>query len=65
MKGISTKPNEVFGYFRPGGIGSKLKYKDFLMESTQIRIDNGQNKLFVYFLTTIRILRNFKKFIFN
>lgn len=61
MKGMASNQNEVFGYFRPGGISSKLSYWDFLKENNSIRIDNGQNKLFVYLIFILRLIRNFKK----
>ena len=47
LKGISTKKNEIFGYFRPGGFSSRQRYRNFLYECNQIRIDNGQNKIYV------------------
>ncbi len=61
MKGMATKKNEVFGTFRPGGISSKIKYIDFLKENNQIRIDNGQNKIIVFGIFILRVLRNFKR----
>ena len=61
MKGMATEKSEVFGIFRPGGISSKIKYIDFLKENNQIRIDNGQNKIFVFGIFVLRILRNFKR----
>jgi len=65
LNGLATKKNEIFGYFRPGGIGSKLRYRDFLWESTRIRIDNGQNIIFVYLLYMARLLKNIRIFLFN
>jgi glycosyltransferase involved in cell wall biosynthesis len=61
MKGVATKKNEVFGNFRPGGLSSTIKYIDFLMENNQIRLDNGQNKIVVFIIFVLRLLRNFKK----
>ena len=61
MKGMATKKNEVFGTFRPGGVSSKIKYIDFLKENNQIRIDNGQNKIIVFGIFILRVLRNFKR----
>ena len=64
MIGIATKKNEIFGKFRRGGISSKLSNNDFLKEIYQVRIDNGQNKIFVLFLIFLKYLRfNLKKFI--
>ena len=61
MKGIATKKSEILGNFRQGGLSSKIKYIDFLMENNQIRIDNGQNKIIVFGIFILRILRNFKR----
>jgi len=63
MKGIATKKTEIFGNFRLGGISSRIRYIDFLKENNQIRIDNGQNKLIVFCIFILRLLRNFKKLI--
>ena len=62
MIGMSTKKNEIMGKFRQGGISSKIKYLDFLKENNKIRINNGQNKLYVYFIFLLRALRNFNRF---
>ena len=61
MKGIATNKNEIFGIFRQGGLSSKIKYIDFLIENNQIRIDNGQSKIIVFGIFILRILRNFKR----
>ena len=61
FKGMSTKKEEVLGKFRQGGLSSRIKYFDFLKENNRIRINNGQNKLFVYIIFLLRIIRNFKK----
>ena len=63
LLGIATKKDELIGRFRPGGLSHKLKYKDFLRENFQIRLDNGQNKYFLYFIFFLRILRNFRLFL--
>ena len=63
MKGTATTKDEIFGNFRPGGISSNLRFKDFLYENNKIRIDNGQNKFFVYLIFLIRVIKNIKSFI--
>ena len=63
FKGISTKKNEILGKFRQGGLSSRIDYLDFLKENNKIRINNGQNKLFVYIIFLLRIIRNFKRLI--
>ncbi len=62
MIGMATKKNEIIGEFRQGGISSQIKYLDFLKENNKIRINNGQNKLYVYFIFLLRALRNFNRF---
>ena len=64
MRGTSTKKNEILGKFRLGGLSSQIKYLDFLRENNKIRINNGQNIFFVYFIFILRLIRNFKN-IFN
>ena len=63
MLGVSTKKNEIIGKFRQGGLSSRIKYLDFLKENNKIRINNGQNELFVYIIFLLRIIRNFKRLI--
>ena len=60
MIGIATKKHEIFGKFRQGGLSSRIRYLDFLKENNKIRINNGQNPLFVYIIFILRLLRNFK-----
>ena len=60
MYGIATKKDEIFGKFRQGGLSSKIRYLDFLKENNRIRINNGQNRLFVYLIFVLRLFRNFK-----
>ena len=61
LKGIATKKEEILGKFRSGGISSRLSYLEYLKENTEIRIDNGQNVIFVYLIFLARFLRNFRK----
>jgi len=61
LKGISTKKNEIFGRFRPGGLSSRINFLDYLMECNRIRINNGQNLIQVYLIFILRILKNFNK----
>ena len=61
FKGIATKKNEVFGIFRPGGISSNLDFWDHFYEKNQIRIDNKQNKYFIFIMIILKILFNHKK----
>ena len=60
MRGTSTKKNEILGKFRRGGLSSQIKYLDFLRENNKIRINNGQNIFFVYFIFILRLIINFK-----
>ena len=62
MKGMATKKNEIFGKFRRGGISSKLLYNDHLKEIYKVRVDNGQNRIFVLFLLFLKYSKyNLKK----
>ena len=63
LKGMATNKNEILGRFRKGGLSSRIRFIDYLLECNIIRINNGQNTLFVYFLFIIRILKNIKRFI--
>jgi len=63
LNGTATKKKEIFGKFRKGGLSSRIRFIDYLLECNKIRIDNGQNIIFVYFLFVIRILKNINKLI--
>ena len=60
--GISTKKDEILGKFRTGGLSSKIKYFDFLKENNKIRLNNGQNFIFVYLIFVLRMIRNINRF---
>ncbi len=62
LKGIATKKNQILGEFKSGGFSSKINYLDHLNDLNKIRIDNGQNLFFVYFLFVIKILKKPIKF---
>ena len=59
---IATKRHEILGNFRAGGLSSRIKYLDFLLENNKIRLNNGQNFILVYLIFILRILRNIKNF---
>ena len=61
LKGMATKKNEIFGKFRSGGLSSKQRYIDFLIECNRIRIDNGQNFFIVYVIFFARLFKNLKR----
>jgi glycosyltransferase involved in cell wall biosynthesis len=61
MLGMASSEDEVFGKFNSGGLSSRIRFIDYLKENTQIRLDNGQNKLIVYFIFVIRFLKNLSK----
>jgi len=63
MKGMATKKKEIMGVFRKGGISSRLNYIEHLKDLNRIRIDNGQNIIFVYIIFLYKIIKNFKKII--
>jgi len=60
--GMATKKSEILGKFRTGGLSSEIKYLDFLKENNKIRLNNGQNFIFVYLIFILRMIRNFNKF---
>jgi len=63
LEGAATKKKEIFGKFRKGGLSSRIRFIDYLLECNKIRIDNGQNIIFVYFLFLIRVVKNINKLI--
>ena len=63
--GRGTGKDELFGYFRPGGFSSKVKYRTHLEDLNKIRISNNQNKLFVLLIYIFKIIKNLKKFTMN
>ena len=63
LEGAATKKKEIFGKFRKGGLSSRIRFIDYLLECNKIRIDNGQNIIFVYFLFLIKVLKNINKLI--
>ena len=54
------KKEEVFGIFRPGGLSHTLDKEIHFFEKILIRIDNKQNKLFLFFLIMIKFFINQK-----
>ena len=63
LKGLSTKKNEIFGKFRPGGLSSRINFLDYLIECNKIRLNNGQNLFQVYLIFLLRVIKNFKRII--
>lgn len=63
MKGISTEKNEILGKFGKDGFSSKINYITHLKDLNKIRINNNQNKLFIYFIYFLKILKKPIKFL--
>ena len=61
MRGISTKKDEIIGFFKSGSYSSTFSYLDHLKEETLIRVDNKQNLFFVFLIFCIHFLKNIKK----
>ncbi len=61
LNGIATKKNEIFGDFRSGGISSYVDFWEHFYEKNKIRIDNKQNKIFLFVLIILKVIYNFKK----
>ena len=57
LKGSWEQKNEILGRFKKGGFSSRINYIDHLIDMNLIRIHNNQNKIFVYFLYLIKILK--------
>jgi cellulose synthase/poly-beta-1,6-N-acetylglucosamine synthase-like glycosyltransferase len=62
LNGVATRHDEILGKFRTGGLSSRIKYLDFLLENNKIRLNNGQNFILVYLIFLLRVLRNIKNF---
>ena len=63
MNGMSSLKSEIFGKFGSGGFSSKVNYVDHLIDLNRIRIENNQNKFFVYFIFLIKIIKKPLKFL--
>jgi len=61
LKGIGTKKNELFGYFRRGGFSSKINFRDHFFEEIEIRLNNKQSKFLVLIIFIYKYLKNIKK----
>lgn len=62
-RGVCTTRTEVMGKFAKHGFSSKINYIDHLYDLNQIRIDNCQNRIFVYLLFIVKILKKPIKFL--
>tara|TARA_B100000242_G_scaffold289123_1_gene258419 strand:+ start:1375 stop:2097 length:723 start_codon:yes stop_codon:yes gene_type:complete len=60
-KGGITKKDELISTFDLGGYSSKLSLFEHMLEETNIRINNGQNKLLVLFIFVLKFFRHFSK----
>jgi len=61
LKGVGTKKNELFGIFSRGGFSSKIDFYKHMCECTQIRLDNGQNKLIVLLTFVLKYIMNYRR----
>ena len=61
LKGIGTKKNELFGYFRRGGFSSTISFREHFFEEINIRLDNKQNKILVLLIFIYKFLKHFKR----
>tara|TARA_B110000971_G_scaffold189674_1_gene200204 strand:- start:40898 stop:41620 length:723 start_codon:yes stop_codon:yes gene_type:complete len=61
MKGMVTKKNEVIAKFAPGGFSSKLSLFEHMIEETNIRINNKQNKILVMAIFIAKFIKHFTK----
>ena len=61
MKGMITKKNEIISKFDMEGYSSKMSLFDHVLEETNIRIDNKQNKLIVLMIFFLKFFKHFSK----
>ena len=61
FKGMGTKKDELFGVFSRGGYSSRIDFFDHMVECTKIRLDNGQNKIFVLISFILKFVSNLKR----
>ena len=61
MKGKITKKDEIISHFSPGGFSSKLSLFEHMLEETNIRINNKQNKILVLFLFITKFFKHYFK----
>ena len=59
-KYMCTKINEVIGEFSYGGISSKINILRKIYYESKVRINNKQNRLFVYLLAMLHLLNYFR-----
>lgn len=59
--GSITKKEELISTFDLGGYSSKLSLFEHMLEETNIRINNGQNKLVVLIIFILKFFRHFPK----
>ncbi len=60
-KGIVTKKNELIANFDSGGYSSKLSLFEHMIEETNIRINNKQNKIIVLIMFFLKFLKHYFK----
>ena len=60
-KGMITKKNELISNFDTGGYSSKLSLIEHMIEDTNIRINNKQNKALVLILFILKFLKHYFK----
>ena len=56
FKGMATNKNEIFGKFAIDGLSSRLSYFTRLKEEFNIRLNNKQNKFFLFVLLSVIIV---------
>ncbi len=61
MDGLATKKNELIGNFQLGGFSQKISLIEHIIEETKIRYHNNQNKIVVFLIFVLRIIKNFYK----
>jgi len=62
LKGVGTKKDELFGYFRRGGFSSQINFIDHFFEEINIRLNNNQNKFLVLLIFIYKFFKHYKRF---
>ena len=62
---MSTKKNEVIAKFDMNGMSSKIPLIKFYYLEMKVRLKNGQNLIYLFFLFILKILNKLKNKLFR
>ena len=55
------KKKKFSGFSEEGGLSNKVNFIDHFYEELQIRLDNGQSKIFVFFIFIYKFFKHYKR----